>query len=69
MIPCIGDVWQVELGGKQNLVLILSTKDSQQSHWDGYVIHYLILKGNGQGQEDWHRLEERNRWRWSKVTD
>ena len=66
-VPCIGDVWQVELGNKQNLVLILSTKDSQR--WEGKVIHYLILKGNGQGQTDWHRLEERNQWRWSKVTD
>ena len=69
MIPCIGDVWSVDLGGKQNLVLILGTRDSTKSYWGGYVIQYLILKGNGEGERDWHRLEEKNRWRWRKVTD
>lgn len=68
MIPCIGDVWRVELGGRENLILVLD-HHQPPAGWDGLVIHYLILKGNGEGERDWHRLEEHNRWRWSKVTD
>ena len=64
-VPCIGEVWELELGGRLHLVLVLSTKDSQR--WEGKAIHYLILKGNGQGHKDWHRLEEHSRWRWVKV--
>ena len=68
-VPCIGEVWELELGGKLHLVLILSTKNRQRDEGKVILVHYLILKGNGEGRKDWHRLEEMNQWRWVKVAD
>ena len=66
MIPCIGDIWQVDYGGRKNFVLVTHVTGER---WDDTFIDYQVLRGNGQGQKGWLRLAESERWRWRKVTN
>ena len=66
MIPCMGDVWQVAYGGKQNFVLVTHVTGER---WEDAFVHYQVLSGNGQGKKSSLLLVNSDRWRWRKVTD
>ena len=66
MIPCVGDVWQVAYGGRQNFVLVTHVTGER---WEDASVDYQVISGNGQGQKGFLRLAEVDRWRWRKVTD
>lgn len=71
MIPCIGDVYEVTMGGRQNIVIVTNVTNSSvtpNGYW-GCDISFLVLKGNGEGQTGAMLLDRRAWSRWRKVTD
>ena len=72
MNPCIGDVYEVTMGGRQNIVIVTNVTNASHQHPTGYWecdIAFLVLKGNGEGQTGAVLLDRRAWSRWRKVTD